>query len=454
MATAALTASAPSQRALGPWMATALVVGNMIGSGVFLLPASLAAYGGASIVGWIFTAVGALLLAMVFSRLGRAFPRVGGPYAYARAGFGDVIGFQVAWGYWIAIWVGNAAIAIAFVGYLGQFWSGLTDSPVLSAVVAMAAVWLLTAVNAVGVRESGWVQLLTTIGKLVPLVGIALAAFFVFDAAAFAPFNPTDQSAASAVTSVATLTLWAFIGLESATVPADDVADPARTIPRATAFGTVVTAVVYILGTVAVMSVVPRDALGGSTAPFADAARAIFGDWAAMIVTLGALVSTFGCLNGWILLQGQIPLAAARDDLFPRAFGRLSASGTPVFGLVLSSVLITVLMVCNYNARLVDVFNWFILLATMTTLIPYVFTTMAELMLFVTNRKQFSGARLGLSAFVALLAFAYSLWALYGAGADTVLWGTLLMLAGLPVYVLMKWQHPGAGEPVAQTSAA
>lgn len=453
MATAALTASA-HRRALGPWMATALVVGNMIGSGVFLLPASLAAYGGASIVGWIFTAVGALLLAMVFSRLGRAFPRVGGPYAYARAGFGDVIGFQVAWGYWIAIWVGNAAIAIAFAGYLGEFWPGLTDSPVLSAVVAMAAVWILTAVNAAGVRQAGWVQLLTTIGKLIPLVGIALAAVFVFDAAAFTPFNPTDQSAVSAVTSVATLTLWAFIGLESATVPADDVAEPGRTIPLATALGTVVTAIVYILGTVAVMSVVPRDILGSSTAPFADAARAIFGDWAAVIVTLGALVSTFGCLNGWILLQGQIPLAAARDDLFPRAFGRLSATGTPVFGLVLSSLLITILMVFNYNARLVDVFSWFILLGTMTTLIPYIFTTMAELMLFITNRKQFSGVRLGLSAFVAVLAFAYSLWTLYGAGADTVLWGTLLMLAGLPVYVLMKWQHPGAGEPVALTSAA
>jgi APA family basic amino acid/polyamine antiporter len=159
-------------------------------------------------------------------------------------------------------------------------------------------------------------------------------------------------------------------------------------------------------------------------------------------VTVGALLSTFGCLNGWILLQGQIPLAAARDKLFPAAFGRLSASGTPVFGLVVSSVLVTILMALNYHARLVDVFNFVILLATMTTLVPYVFTTMAELMLFLTDRAKFDGKRLGGSVAIAALAFVYSLWMLYGAGAEVVLWGTLLLLAGLPVYVWMRWQTP------------
>ncbi len=154
----------PAKRVLGPWMSTALVVGNMIGSGVFLLPASLAAYGGTSIVGWLFTTAGALLLALVFARLGRAFPKIGGPYAYSRAGFGDVIGFQVAWGYWIAIWAGNAAIAIAFVGYLGYFWSGLASSPMLAAIVAIAAVWLLTVINAAGIRPAGIVQLLIQSG--------------------------------------------------------------------------------------------------------------------------------------------------------------------------------------------------------------------------------------------------------------------------------------------------
>jgi APA family basic amino acid/polyamine antiporter len=240
---------------------------------------------------------------------------------------------------------------------------------------------------------------------------------------------------------VAALTLWAFIGLESATVPADDVRDPERTIPRATIYGTLITAVVYILGTVAVMSVVPRDVLGASTAPFADAARAMFGDWAAYAVAIGALFSTFGCLNGWILLQGQLPLAAARDGLAPSIFGRVSASGTPVFGLVISSVLVTLLMLLNYNKGLVDLFGWFLLLATMTTLIPYVFTTMAELMLFVTERRRFGSGPIAGSAIITTLAFLYSLWTLYGAGAEVALWGILLLFAGLPVYVWMKWEQ-------------
>jgi APA family basic amino acid/polyamine antiporter len=439
----------PAKRPLGPWTSTALVIGNMIGSGVFLLPASLAAYGGASIVGWLFTSAGALLLALVFARLGRAFPKIGGPYAYCRAGFGDVIGFQVAWGYWIAIWAGNAAIAVAFAGYLAYFWPGLAGSPVLAALVAIGAVWVLTGVNAAGVRPAGIVQLLTTIAKLVPLIGIAVAGLFFFDPAGFTPFNPTEGSAFSAVTSVAALTLWAYIGLESATVPANDVDDPNRTIPRSTIIGTIATAAVYILGTVAVMSVIPREALMNSTAPFADAAGVMFGAWAGYAVAVGALFSTFGCLNGWVLLQGQIPLAAARDSLFPAVFSRVSGNNTPVYGLVISSVLVTILVALNYNARLVDAFNFFLLLATMTTLIPYVFTTMAELMLFVTEPTRFDGRRLGGQAVIAGLAFAYSLWALYGAGAEVVLWGTILLLAGLPVYVWMRWHEPSVARGAA-----
>jgi APA family basic amino acid/polyamine antiporter len=187
-----------------------------------------------------------------------------------------------------------------------------------------------------------------------------------------------------------------------------------------------------------------------STAPFADAAGVMFGAWAGYVVAVGALFSTFGCLNGWVLLQGQIPLAAARDSLFPAVFGRVSGNNTPVYGLVISSVLVTTLVALNYNARLVDAFNFFLLLATMTTLVPYIFTTMAELMLFVTEPARFDGRRLGGQAVIAGLAFAYSLWALYGAGAEVVLWGTILLLAGLPVYVWMRWREPRVASGAAE----
>ena len=435
---------------LGLWMATALVVGNMIGSGVFLLPSSLASYGGISIVAWVFTAAGAILLALVFARLGRAYPKTGGPYAYSRRAFGDFIGFQTAWGYWIAVWAGNAAIAVAFVAYLSHFWTELSSNNMLAALVALAAIWVLTWVNALGVRQGGVVQAVTTVLKLIPLVGIAVLGLFFIERANFTPFNASGDNAFGAVTAAAALTLWAFIGVESATVPAEDVENPSRNIPRATIIGTVLTAAVYVLGTVAVMGIIPAATLANSTAPFADAADVMFGGWAADAVAIGAIVSSFGALNGWILLQGQVPLAAARDRLFPAAFARTSRSGSPVFGLVVSSVLVTVLMAMNYNASLVDQFTFIILLATLTTLIPYTYSAAAQVMLFITDRERFSGQRLLGATVVAGLAFSYTIWAIAGAGYEVVFKGTILLLLGIPIYLWMKWQTAREAPAVAE----
>lgn len=428
-------------RALGLWLATALVVGNMIGSGVFLLPASLAEFGGISLVGWLFTAAGAVLLALVFARLGRTYPRTGGPYEYSRRAFGDFIGFQTAWGYWIAVWAGNAAIAVAFAGYLGVFFPAVSDEPWLAAVTALSAIWLLTWVNALGVRQGGIVQGVTTVLKVLPLLVMATIGLAFVNMDNFTPFNTSEGSAFGAVTAVAALTLWAFLGLESATIPAEDVENPERNIPRATIWGTIATAAIYILSTVAVLGIVPAATLATSTAPFADAAEMAFGTWAGNLVAFGAVASTFGALNGWILIQGQIPMAAARDRLFPAAFGRLSRNGTPVFGLVMSSVLVTILMASNYTRGLVELFTYMLLLATLTTLIPYAYSAMAQLMLFVKDRERFSGRKLTTDTVIASLAFAYSVWAIYGAGQEVAFYGLLLLLAGIPIYVWMKWSN-------------
>jgi APA family basic amino acid/polyamine antiporter len=441
------------RRKLGLWLATALVVGNMIGSGVFLLPSALASYGGISLVAWGFTAAGAILLALVFARLGRAYPQTGGPYAYSRRAFGDFVGFQTAWGYWIAIWAGNAAIAVAFVGYLAYFWDELADNRALAAFVALAAIWFLTWINALGVRQGGLVQGVTTILKLVPLVAIGFIGIFLINADHFSPFNTSGDSAFGAITAAAALTLWAFIGLESATVPAGDVENPSRTIPRSTVIGTLIAAVVYVLGTVAVMGVVAPSVLAESTAPFADAAREIFGSWAGGWVAAGAAISAFGALNGWILLQGQIPMAAARDRLFPATFGRTTRSGAPVVGLVVSSALVTGLMLMNYTESLVDQFTFIILLATLTTLVPYAYSAMAQVMLLVTDRARFSGRELAKDAVIATLAFGYSLWAIAGSGYEVVFKGFMLLLAGVPVYVWMKWRAAKAEEAELVTMA-
>jgi APA family basic amino acid/polyamine antiporter len=421
-------------------MATSLVIGNMIGSGVFLLPASLAAYGGISVVGWLVTSAGALLLALVFARLSSLVPAAGGPYAYTRRGFGDFAAFLVAWGYWISIWTSNAAISVALVSYLTVFVPVLATNGVLAAAVAIAAIWLLSWINSAGIRNAGWVQLITTILKLVPLIVIATLGLLFLNADHFTPLNASGGSNFSAVTATVALTLWAFLGLESATIPADDVRDPQRTIPRATIIGTVVTAFVYILGTVAVMGIIPPAGLAVSNAPYADAAREVWGSWAGYAVGAGAAISCFGALNGWILLQGQIPLAAARDGLFPVAFSRISPRGTPAAGIIMSSVLVTVLIGMNYTRGLVEQFNFIILLAALHTLVAYTLSSMSELMIFIRERERFKGQRLFGSSAIAVLAFLYSLWAIAGAGSQIVYWGILLLFAGVPVYVWTVWR--------------
>jgi len=434
-----MASNAPAK--MGMWMVAALVVGNMIGSGVFLLPAALGSFGGISLLGWGITCVGAILLALVFARLSRLVPRAGGPYTFSRAGFGDFAGFLVGWGYWISIWVANAALAVAFTSYLSWFWPALATDRVLATAVGIGTIWLLTWVNVRGVRTAGSVQVVTTIFKLIPLVAIGGLGLLYLEPANFRPFNASGEGTFPAITAAATLTLWAFLGFESATVPAEEVNDPERTIPRATILGTVFAAVLYVLATAAVMGVIPPAELTGSNAPFADAASRMWGGWTAPAVAVGAMVSCFGALNGWILLQGRIPWAAARDGVFPAVLGRTSRRGTPAVALIVSSVLVTGLMLMNSSEGLVEQFTFVILLATLTALLPYAICALAELMIYARDRERFAGKRLTGAVITALLGFAYALWAIAGAGAEIVYWGLLLLLAGLPMYVWVVWRR-------------
>jgi APA family basic amino acid/polyamine antiporter len=422
-----------SHRPLGFWMATALVVGNIIGSGVYLLPTQLAPYGRNSLVAWVFTAAGALLLAVVFAALSRAFPQDGGPYVFTRAAFGELAGFVVAWGYWVSVWVGNAAIATGAVSYTSAFAPWIASAPGAAAAVTIAVVWLLTFVNCWGVRTAAWVQAVTTVLKLLPLVAVSLVAGFFVHREALASFTRVPLTL-DATTAAATLALWALVGFESATVPADKVKDPSRTIPRATLVGTVVSAVFCTVACSLVLLVVPAARLSASNAPFADAARAMWGDGAGAVVAVFAAISAYGALNGWILLQGELPFALARDGVFPRPFARESARRTPVFALVSTSLLVTALVALNFRGSMAQAFQFFVLLATTANLVAYLVCALALLVLM--RRRQLRGSRRGTPwlAGTGVLGAAYSLWAIAGAGRDAVLWGAALLVLGLPVY--------------------
>ena len=422
-----------ARRELGFWMCLALVIGNVIGSGVFLLPAALAPFGWNAIFGWLVTIAGALCLAFVFASLSRAIPRAGGPYAYTHAAFGEGAAFAVAWSYWISVWTACAAIAVAAVSYLSLFFPGVAVAP---AVFAIGCVWVLTIVNCLSIRAAGTVQVLTTLLKLLPLAAAIIISAAVLGSGEPVAAGPFDAKAisASAITTSATLTLWAMLGFESAAVSARTVRDPARTIPRATLAGTFVAGLVYLLACTGIALLLPADIAAQSNAPFADFAEAYVGREAAMAVGLFAAISALGALNGWVLVQGELPLAMARDGVFPRWFAKTSAAGTPVRVQILSSSLITFLIIANYSRSMSELFVFMALLSTAITLIAYLACSAAALRLMKTH-VIVSSRPLVVTAILGLI---YSIWTLYGAGAEAVGWGGALLASGIPLWLLHR----------------
>ncbi len=430
-------ANSGKSKKMGLWMSTSLVVGNMIGAGIFLIPAALAAFGGISILGWIASSVGALVLAKVFSKLSTMVgSKSGGPYAYTQRAFGDFMGFQVAWGYWISIWIANAAIAIAFVSAMSALFPVLANNPALAVLSGLAAIWFLVWVNSRGVRDSGTMQVVTTLLKIVPVLLVIFGGFFYFDSSNFRPFNASNENPLVALATTVTITLFAFQGFESASVPAADTENPEKTIPKATMLGTSVVAILYILSTVVVMGMIPMNELAVSPAPFADAMGIMTGDWGRALVAAGAAISAFGALNGWTLLVGQVPKAVAEDKLFPALFSRVNKHGTPFLGIVVGAILTSILLLMNYTQGLVEQFRLMVLLGTFCVLVPYLFSASAYLILM--SRSKISSGLWWPVVLIGGGGFLYSIWGLFGAGETSVFYGFILLMAGIPFYVWIK----------------
>ena len=439
-------------------MCVALVVGNMIGSGIYLLPASLAPFGLDSVAAWLFTAGGAILLAVVFAALARSFPAAGGPFAFTGMAFGDLPAFLVAWGYWVSIWVGNAALATGTAGYLAPLIPQVAHQPGLT-IATLGMVWLLTGVNLAGARTAGGLQIATTLLKLLPLAlvsGLGLWLFFDKDPAFARAAHAPAPLRLDSVTAAATLTLWAMLGIESAAVPAGKVRDPERTVPRATMVGTVLTALICVLASTTVVLLIPKDALAASTAPFSDVARRFWGDAAGGWVAVLAAVSGFGCMNGWILMQGEVAAQMARQGVFPALFARQNSREAPVAALLISSGLVSLMLLLNVSKSTVQLFSFLILVSTTASLVLYLACSLAALRLMAKGVMRVGPGGLFVGA-CAGLATLYSLWAIVGAGISTsasdcgtalICWahwwqnpaylGFALLAVGAPVYYAMR----------------
>jgi arginine:agmatine antiporter len=434
-----------TKRSLGVAACTAIVIGNMVGSGFYLSPAVLAPYGNLAILAWAIMGAGAICVGLTFAKLARLAPATGGPYAYTRMAYGDFAGFLIAWALWISIWSSLPVIAIAFAGAVMDLFPSMRNRP-MAVGLTLAAIWTVVLVNLRGVKEAGLFSQVTTYAKLVPFAAVALIGLLFIDTSNLSEFNPSGKPLLSSLAVIAPVAMFAFLGLESATVPAGDVIDPKRTIPRSTVLGITIAALLYVFGTIAVMGLVPREQLVNSVAPFSDAARAMWGDWGAGAISVAVILSAIGALNGWTLLMGQIPMAAARDRLFPSIFAQISSQGVPSFGIIISATLATLLVFSQVAGPpgFKGFYDLVVGLSTMAAVVPYAFCTLATGLVAAHAAGGGPIPRLGL---IELVAFLFSVFILYGCGPKPVLFGTIMIVLGIPVYVwqLRRTQFGGKG---------
>ena len=428
--------------------AMALIVGSIIGVGIFNLPTSLAVYGPITLVSMALTTVGALALALLFAALSRRLPADGGPYAYARAAFGNPLGFANAWSYWITAWAGNAAIAVGWVLYVEHFINK-DHTKWITVLLVLVGLWLPAAVNLTGVKNIGSVQVVTTIVKFVALAFVAIVGLFYIKSANFTPWNVSKESTISAIGGGMAIALFSYLGVETAAVAAAKVRNPDRNIPRATILGTIATAVVYMLSLIAVFGIVPTSQLANATAPFSDAVNMMFGGtWAGNVLAVAVIISGLGALNGWIMICAEMPLAAADDGLFPANFKRISKRGVPAYGIIASTVLASIAMAVNYiGSGGANVFTTLVLMTGITSAIPYGFSALAQLKWRWIDHKEMQTPRFlrdmivaGLSLVFSILFIWYSrntghsFWAYW---APFFLAGGALAL-GIPVYLAQR----------------
>ena len=355
-----------------------LVMGNMIGAGIFMLPVSLSKYGSISILGWLISGFMALILANIFKRLSIKYPGESGPFYYTEKSFGQFVGFFVIWGYWISILLVNASLAIAITSYSTIFFSKL-DIISFSLPFAITIVVIIGLLNLSGIKKVGRFQFITSFLKILPLILTIFISFIVFDISNFTPINISQETNFEAITVTTALTFFAFLGIESATIPADKIKNPERTIPKATIIGTSITFFIYLLSSIAIFGIMNPSEISVSNAPFADAIGIVLGDYGRGIIAIFAIISGIGCLNGWTLLQIEIPKNLAKKRLLGRIFSDTNSNGVPYKGLIISIIIVSGLIGINYTKDLSNIFTFLILTSTFCTLILYFFISLSEI---------------------------------------------------------------------------
>ena len=428
----------PASRMLGKWMSAAMVVGTMVGSGIYLLPTTLAPYGYNLVIAFLLTGFGTMCLAYCLARLAAVIP--GGPFAYVTQAFGETAAFLTLWSYVVSQITGVAGVAVAVAGALGHVWPAVAAGPGLIA-VALGSIAILTVVNLGGARSAGVLQVIATLIKIVPLLAVVL-----FVAVRFGTGQPVEQLEPTAIgiapiTIAGALMLFSLTGFEAAAVTATVTRDSTSTVPVATIAGTGFTAVIYLLSTVATLMLLPSAIAAKSGAPFADAIAPILGQVAGMVVAIIAAISAFGTANALLLFAAEISrtIAGARD--LPAIFRKTNSVGAPSGAVLICAGIAALLVLASSSKNFVALYVFITLVSTVAALVLYAVCAAAAIKLRVTGR----------APIIAIIAVLYSLAMFVGAGLEATLWGLGLALAGLPVRLISRWLNGrGRATPAAQ----
>jgi APA family basic amino acid/polyamine antiporter len=435
---------------LGLTSATALVVGSIVGTGVFTMPAVMAGAGTMSIIVLGVIALGAMLLAVLFGQLTKRVPNSdGGVYAYARHEFGDFAGYLVGWCYWIQTWAGNAAIVSSWVFYVDALFNFSHPSGLGNWGIAMVGLWVPAAVNLAGVRQMAWFQNVSVVLKFLPLLFVGVAGWFFVQKANFGPFNASGGSLYSGIGIAAGVALFSFIGVEAAAVSAKRVRDPRTNVMRASVLGTVASALLYVLVTAVVMGLVAHHTLVGTGSPFVNAFQTMFphSAWAGRFIAGLAVVSGIGALNGWTLIVTETSRAVAQDDLFPRPFAWTDKKGTAWFGILVGTALPSILMAWRYSTSSgLTVFTYLVDLSVVTVAIPYFFSAIAQLTFLVSRRRRVQGWQLARDLSIAGTSVLFSMWVTFASGYQVVYQALVVLLIGLVLYAFLNARRERLGE--------
>lgn len=438
---------------------TTIVSVNMMGSGIIMLPTNLAKTGAISLLSWVVTALGSMAIAYCFAQLGVLCPRSGGMSAYSEEAHGKSSFFMASFLYYLSLAIGNVAIAISAVGYLTPFfpWLGTGAGPLFFGVVGL--IWLTTVANFGGPSITGRLGAITVWGVIIPVAGLSILGWIWFEPATFAAaWNPHDTPVNKAIVDSIPLTLWAFLGMESAAQNAAAVENPKRTVPLACMLGTLGAAVIYILSTTVIQGIVPNADLANSSAPFATAYARMFNPFIGQVVMALAVMACLGSLLGWQFTLSQTSKYTADERMFPGFYAKVNASGAPIAGLIVAGVIQTLMAMSTISPNASEQFGKLVNLAAVTNIVPYITSISALFVVMSVAGVERATYTRNLAA--AMVAIAYSCYALYASGKDAVFGSMLVMMVGYLLFGLIATRFaarreiavPGNLQPM--TSAA